>query len=126
MRFTSAILGVRSEEGPTEADVRRARVARARRHNRWTEIPAGRLVRRNRLWLVDAETDEYFVPVRGVVFHTGTANILADHVALHFVVGDDAELVFYEIQPGTWSDRVARQVAKEHARAARMRPRARR
>ena len=112
----SDLSALSSDQTPTEKEIRRARVARARQHQRWTEIPAGRLVPRYRHWLVDAETDECFVPVRGVVFQIGTANIIADLARLHFVVGDDGELVFYEKQPGTWSEIYARRARREAAR----------
>ena len=120
MRLISALSSdlsvLSSDQTPTEKEIRRARVARARQHQRWTEIPAGRLVPRQRFWLVDADTDECFVPARGDIFQTGTANILADQARLHFVVGDDGELVFYEKQPGTWSEIYARRARREAAR----------
>ena len=74
---------------------------------------------------IDQHHLEPGVPFDPEYTSTIAANVLADQARLHFVVDGD-ELVFYEKQPGTWSDRVARQVAQEHARAERMRPRTRR
>ena len=116
MRLVSAILGVSSEQRPSEAEIRRARVARARQHQRFTEIPAGRLVPRHRFWLVDAETDECFVPYRGGVFHAGTASILADQAYLHFYVDEAGEPRFVERQPKTWSEIYAKRARVEAAR----------
>ena len=116
MRLTSAILGVSSEQRPSEAEIRRARVARARQNQRWTEIPAGRLVPRYRFWLVNAETDECFVPGRGDIFQTGTANVIADQAYLHFYVDTAGEVVFLEKQHQTWSELYAKRARGEAAR----------
>ena len=112
MRLISA-LGLSSEQKPSEGEIRRARVARARQHQCFTEIPAGRLVPRYRFWLVDAETDECFAPYRGGVFHTGTASILADQAYLHFYVDEAGEPRFLERHHKPWSEIYARRARAE-------------
>ena len=104
-----AIIGRHSQ--PTEPeDVRElgeARIAAARRHNRWTEVPYD-LVPRGP-YLVSASTDEIFLPHRGVVFESRSAKLIADMAPLVFTVTDDGEILFVDRQPGSWSAVVEQQ-----------------
>ena len=111
-------LGALIGRPPTEdADGRalsEARIAAARRNPRFTEIPDD-LVSRGSC-LVSAETDEVYLPHRGVVFERGSAGLIADMVELVFTVTADRELRFLDRQPGSWSDVVKRQAKRGRAR----------
>ena len=113
-----------SEERPEDAAVRERRVEVARRNTHWTEVEESALVTRGRV-LVHADSDAVYTPYRGVVFATGSTTVIADYTALHFYVRDNGELTFLELEPGTWSEHVAKQAAKEWRRAAPMPPRGR-
>jgi hypothetical protein len=103
-----------SDDRPAEDEIRDRRVEVARRNSKWTEIEEpSALVRRGRLYIVHADTDEVFKPYRGVVFATGSATVIADQTALYFYVRDE-ELTFLELEPGTWSDRVAKRAGLQH------------
>ena len=113
-----------SEERPREDAIREARVAVARRNSKWTEVEESALVSRGRV-LVHADDDTVYTPYRGVVFATGSTTVIPDYTALHFYVRDNGELTFLELEPGTWSEHVAKQAAKEWRRAAPRPPRKR-
>lgn len=99
--------------------IRQARLAVARRTSRWTEIEDDFVPRgRKGYWLVSASTDHVYTRVRGTVFPTGSAAPLADVSALYFTVDANGELAFYEREPWTWSEHIAKQAAKERRRNA--------
>jgi hypothetical protein len=100
-----------------EEAVRPARLEVARRNSKWTEIEND-LVPRNRGWLVSASTDAICQPVRGVVFQPWTVTVTADQAALFYFVDDDGELHFLERIPGTWTEHLEKQAARERAKAA--------
>ena len=104
-----------SEERPREDAIRAARVEVARRNSKWTEVEESALVSRGRL-LVHADDDTVYKPYRGVVFATGSTTVIPDYTALHFYVRD-GELTFLELEPGTWSEHIAKQAEKERRRA---------
>jgi hypothetical protein len=96
-----------------------ARVEFARRHDRWTEIAAERLIPRGPArfgWIVDAETDLVWVRSAGTFFVTGSVTLIATQVNVTFFVdarGDVVPLERVSTIP-TWSwyiDRRARAAA---------------
>jgi hypothetical protein len=108
-----------AERATIEAQLRQARLEVARRTSRWTEIQDDFVPRgRNGYWLVSAASDHVYTRVRGTVFPAWSAAPMADVSGLYFTVDANGELTFYERQPWTWSEHVARQAAKERRRAA--------
>ena len=95
-----------------------ARLYAARRNDQWREIAEPMLVRRGP-FLVHAETDELYLPYRGVVWVTGKASAIADHAALFYTVSTAGELTFLEksTNPTTWAQVVEKQ-ARRAAKAA--------
>jgi hypothetical protein len=91
--------------------VREARIEAARRNDRWTEIEAVDLVPRGRGLLVSATTDAVFKAYAGTVFQSGSVSMVSELAPLYFAVRGE-ELEFFEREPGTWSERVARQAAR--------------
>lgn len=100
-----------------DAVVRPARLEVARRNSKWTEIEND-LVPRGRGWLVSAETDLIYQPVRGVVFARYSVNVIADQTELSFYVDRDGDLVFLERIRGTWTEHLEKHAARELAKAA--------
>ena len=97
------------------AALRPKRLEVARRNAKWTEIEND-LVPRARGWLVSAETDAIYTPVRGVVFQPYSTTVIADQAELSFYVDDHGDVQFLERQPGTWSAIVERRAKREHTR----------
>jgi hypothetical protein len=89
--------------------VRKARVQAARDCPSWTEIaPAARLCPRGPSkfnWVVDSDSNRIFRPYPAAVFHSKSANLVADRTELTFIV-KDGEVIAYEPvrNPATWSD----------------------
>lgn len=112
LRFSDeAVVEGRRDEA-REVELREARVAAARRQPGWVEFEETALVRRAR-WLVHAESDELYRRSRGVVFQSGSAALIADHVPLAFYVEHETgEVVFLEKVGKTWSEIVARRAGK--------------
>ncbi len=81
-------------------EARLHRIAAARACRAWQEIDADRLVRRERGYLVDAETDEAFRRYPGDAF-SYSGEIVADQEPLTFFVLDDVHVLTKE--PDTWS-----------------------
>jgi hypothetical protein len=100
-----------------DAAARPARLETARRNAKWTEIEND-LVPRGRGWLVSASTDAIYTPTRGVVFAAHSINVIADKTTLWFYVDDGGDLVFLEQIPGTWTEHLEKQAARELAKAA--------
>jgi hypothetical protein len=88
------------------------RIRIARSTSRWQEIEDD-LVPRGRVWLVSASTDAVYRRDRGLVFAPGSVSIVDEVRPLHFTVGDDGELTFYERERETWSAIVARRAARK-------------
>jgi hypothetical protein len=65
----------------TEA-LRPKRLEVARRMPKWTELQEVDLAPCGRGWLVSAETDAIYTPVRGVVFASYSVNVIADQAEL--------------------------------------------
>ncbi len=93
------------------------RIAAARAHHGWTEIDAEDLVARPPRYLVSAATDQYFLPARGAIFESGSANVISTESQLHFAV-DGGNITFMERQPGCWSDVVERRATRGQPRLA--------
>jgi hypothetical protein len=106
---------------PTGDEIRICRIDLALRNGRWTELEGTALVRRRRV-LVHADSDEVFTLHRGVVFSPGSAEILFNEMAPMWFYVHDGELTFLKLEPGTWSDRVARRAQLEARRKAPPRP----
>lgn len=106
-----------AEDRPDAAAIRERRVELARRNPFWVEIEETALVPRGRM-LVHADTDELYMPYRGMVFHAGSAEMFNERVPLAFHVNRDGGLHFLERQPGTWSRIVAKQAEREYLRNA--------
>jgi hypothetical protein len=103
-----------ADEVPTESQIRAGRLQAARRLHVWTEIEDD-FVPRGRGLFVSASTDHVYTTVRGVVFQTGSATIIAERAPYYFTVSPDGGLTFYERQPQTWSEMVAKR-ARRRAR----------
>jgi hypothetical protein len=60
--------------------LRPARLEVARRSSQWTELEDVDLVPRGprNAWLVSAKTDDVYEGYRGIVFQTGTVNVIPD------------------------------------------------
>lgn len=104
-------------EDPDEdaaAQLREGRVTVARANGKWTELPETSLVRSGPSWLVLAETDELYTPIRGVVFAPGSVSIVCDVQPLTYYVSAADEVVFVEksAHPRTWSEVVERQARR--------------
>ena len=100
------------------AVLRPRRLEVARRNSVWTEIENDLVPRNRGLWLVSASTDAIYTPTRGVVFQSHSISVIADRTPLSFYVDPDGDLVFLEQLPGTWTQHLERQAAKERRRAA--------
>ena len=121
MRLLSRVETVEEREAREALEhdeaVREARVKAARSCKRWTEIdPPERLCPRGpaRLgWKVDSVSDNIYTLYRGTVFHSRSANIIADQAEIFFVVVD-GDVVVYErlTSPATWSQFVERQTRR--------------
>lgn len=98
----------RARLGPSK--VEQARIRAARKNPHWTELDPQDLVERGHLF-VSVETDQIYAPTRGVIWEPHTARAIADFAPLRFTV-DDNKLRFFEQQPETWSDRIARQARR--------------
>lgn len=97
-----------------EEAVRPARLDAARRQPKWTEIENDLVPRGYKgTQLVSAETDHVYRRYAGPVFQPGTASVIPDQAELYFTVDANHGLTFYEREPGTWSDRVARQARRK-------------
>lgn len=78
-----------------DEELREARLAMTRRCSAWTEIEDDLVPRGYRGWsLVSASTDAVYERVRGVVFRSSSASVVADVTPLYFTVDDDGELTF--------------------------------
>jgi hypothetical protein len=99
-----------------DEQLRPARLEVARRIPKWTEIEND-LVSRGRGWLVSANDDAVYTPVRGVIFQPYSVNVVADQAELSFYVGD-GELHFLERLPFTWTQHLEKRAARELAKAA--------
>jgi hypothetical protein len=97
-----------------------ARLEVARRNSKWTEFEEVDLVARGprNQWFVSATTDEVFEPHRGAVFQSGSTSVIADQADLAFYLDPNGELVFLERIPGTWTEHLEKQAARERAKAA--------
>ena len=63
--------------------------------------------------LVDAETDHIYSRRLGTVFERGSARVMFDEgVELWFFVAPTGGVVFLERHRGTWSERVAKKMAR--------------
>lgn len=100
-----------------DAVVRPARLEVARRNFKWTEIENDLVPRNRGRFLVSAETDAIYTPVRGVVFAPYSVSVIADQTELYYFV-DDGELHFLERLPGTWTEHLEKHAARELAKAA--------
>ncbi len=90
------------DPSPAADDPGRRRVAAARACRAWEEINVDRLVRRERGYLVDAESDAAYRSYGGDAFSPSGA-IVADMTPLFFfVAGDDVHVLAKE--PRTWSE----------------------
>lgn len=78
------------------------RVSAARACRAWTEIDVDRLVRRERGWLVDAESDAAYRAYGGDAF-SPSGMIVADMTPLFFFVADDDVHVLAK-EPRTWTE----------------------
>lgn len=98
-----------AERRAQREQVRAKRVDLARREDKWTEIPAERLVSRGPSrfgWLVDAETDLVWVRAPGSFFVRDSVTLVATHVAVTYFVDAAGDIVALERAPNiaTWSD----------------------
>jgi hypothetical protein len=100
----------------TEA-VRPARLDVARQNPKWTELQEVDLVPRGRGYLVSAVSDRIYQRVQGVVFASYSVNVIADQTELSFYVDRDGELHFLEQIPGTWTQHLEKQAARQRRRA---------
>ena len=91
--------------------LRPARLEAARRNSKWTEIEDD-LVARGRGYLVSAASDAVYRRTRGVVFAPYSVSVIADQAEFAFYVDRNGELVFLELEPGTWSEHVERQARR--------------
>jgi hypothetical protein len=114
-------------EGMTEAmraeheeKLRAARLEAARRNPHWQEVSEMQLVRRNRSWFVEADSDIVLQAVRGVVFDPAGTSVIATMTELSFTVSDEGDLTFYERVPGvpTWTWFLEQQQERERRRNA--------
>jgi hypothetical protein len=104
--------GSSEPETPTEGEIRRNRIASARKCPRWQELMPDLVQRDNYFW-ISATTDAVFVPYRGAVWNALGGIAFAEQNPLYFtVVGSDVQL--YERHPQTWSEMVYQ---RERARA---------
>ncbi len=101
MRFP-AILGDPEPQPPTPTQLAQLRIAAARACRAWEEIDVDRLVRRERGYLVDAESDEVFRAYPGDAFSPG-AMVVADQEPLTFYVAS-GDVFVLEKQPEMWSE----------------------
>jgi hypothetical protein len=99
-------------ELPTEDEIRRNRIASARKCSRWQEIRPDLVHRDNYFW-VSAATDAVFVRYRGEVWNVLGGIDFAEQNPLYFTV-DGSGIELYERHPQTWSEIV---FGRERARA---------
>ena len=98
--------------------VRPARVEVARRMKLWTEIENDLVERLGGRWLVSAASDRIYRRLLGPVFVPYSIEAIADRSELAFYVDAEGDLVFLEQLPGTWTEHLAKQAAKELRKAA--------
>jgi hypothetical protein len=99
-------------------NVRPERLKAARRNSRWTEIENDLVPRLGGRWLVSASTDAVYTPVRGAVFLSYLADVVADQAPLHYFVDGDDELHFFERLPETWTQHLEKKAARDLRKAA--------
>ena len=109
---------MQKKRGALDEQVRPKRLEVARRNGRWTEIENDLVPRLGGRWLVSAVTDLIYKRVLGTVFAPHSVTAIADRAELAFYVDRDGDLVFLEQLPGTWTEHLEKQAAKELRKAA--------
>jgi hypothetical protein len=97
--------GPTEPELPTEDEIRRNRIASARKCAAWTELDPADLVPRNGPFLVSSASDSVFTMYRGAVWNPLGGIAHSEANPLFFTI-DDGDVHLYERQPWTWSERV--------------------
>jgi hypothetical protein len=97
-----SLFGRSEPETPAPGKLAQQRIAAARACRKWQEIDAGRLVRRERGYFVDAESDAAYRRYAGDAF-SPSGTIVADQTALAFYVAE-GDVCVLERQPRKWSE----------------------